>query len=275
MNRLKDSNRAHILSLLIEGVGILSTARIARVGKQTVIKLRREMAAWARDFHDDHVREVRPKQVQCDESWTIIRGREPNRTLDWDDAAGNTWVWTAIDRDSKLLISWLPGKRTILDADTFLRDLETRCLGSFDIVTDGCFSYPRAIGEVFKHRNVRHVVVNPHRPTSATTNHVERHNLTMRRSISGMRRDAALQAKTYAGLCDALSLYMVHYNFCRRHKSLRMTPAMAAGLTPTRLTIHDLLVYERESFSARAERVESNVTHTEEMEAEELVVKSA
>lgn len=256
MNRHSDKRKIELMHLLLEGVGIRSAQRLTKLAKGTVQLFRRQMAAMCRDLHDERVRGVRPVILECDEAWTFVRGRELNRQRDWEQSAGNTWVYTAIERDTRLLVSWLAAKRHYDHADTFVRDVADRCVGDFTIVTDGYFSYPIAIETVFWDRpGVVHEVSlsNSHRPGAMHTNTVEAHNGAMRRSISAMRRESMNWAKSIAGLDNALSIYIVHYNFCRRHTQTGKVPAVAAGLIDVPLTVADLVAMARQWSTKKAE----------------------
>ena len=268
MNRLTTAKRVQILNMLVEGMSMRSVSRVAGVSINTVSKLLVEAGEACAAYHDEDVRDVSASRVQCDEIWSFCYAKEKNvaRAKAAPKGAGDVWTWTAIEADSKLIISWEVGDRTSATAIEFMDDLRDRLANRVQLTTDGHEAYLEAVegafgGDVDYAQLIklygstegkgsekryspaectgirkRKVEGSPD-PADVSTSHVERNNLTMR---MGMRRFTRLTnafSKKLENQLHTLSLYFVHYNFCRVHKSLRMSPAMAAGVSDT---LHDM-----------------------------------
>ena len=260
MNRLPLAKRATILQLLVEGSSMRSTSRITGVSINTVAKLLVDAGRACAAFHEEHVVEVPARLVQCDEIWSFCYAKRRNvgNAVAAPDGAGDVWTWTALDPDSKLIVSWLVGSR---DADTgieFMDDLRGRLANRVQLTTDGHRAYLEAVegafggdvdyaqlvkiyGKAEEEAERRYsppvcigtrkaVVVGSPDLAEASTSLVERHNLTMRMSMRRFTRLTNAFSKKLENHCHALALYFVWYNWVRPHKSLGMTPAMAAGL---------------------------------------------
>ena len=288
MNKLDTKTRALIIRLLVEGNSIRATTRIADVSKNTVTKLLEDAGKACAAYHDLHVRGVEAKHVQADEIWAFCYAKERN-VADAKAApqdAGDIWTWTAMDRDSKLIISYTVGDRSQATAREFMFDLADRLDGRVQLTTDGHGGYLKAVTDAFA-GDVDYAMLikqygdstggkTPERrysPAECTgaikepifgkpdmaavsTSHIERQNLTMR---MGMRRFTRLTnafSKKAENHAYAVALHFMHYNFCRTHKSLRMTPAMAAGLVTRPWEVDDLvtLVEKAEADTAPKKR---------------------
>jgi IS1 family transposase len=213
------------------------------------------------DYQDRHHRNLKLANLQCDEIWSFVGSKEKNVPVETRGqyGRGDVWTWTAIDRDTKLIPCWHVGLRNALDADTFISDLADRLLGTPQITTDGLKVYISAIrqsfGEMVDYAMLVKLYGAPEPGTAARyspsriigavsericgepdmrqvcTSHVERQNLSMR---MGMRRFTRLTngfSKKVGNHEAAIAVYFMHYNYCRIHQTLRITPAMAAGLT--------------------------------------------
>ena len=263
MNKLDLATRCQILSMLCEGSSMRSISRITGVSINTVTKLLVDAGEACASYHYATVRGVKAKRVQADEIWSFCYAKEKNvasakaAVVD----AGDVWTWTAIDADSKLMISYMVGGRDAEVANMFMDDVADRLDGRVQLTTDGNRVYLDAVAGAFgndidyamlvklygaspesaKGRyspaecigiQKTRVTGNPDK-TAVSTSYVERANLTMR---MGMRRFTRLTnafSKKIDNHVYALSLYFVFYNFCRIHKTLRVTPAMQAGISDT------------------------------------------
>ncbi len=218
-------------------------------------------------YHDEHVRNVKASRVQCDEIWSFTYAKAKNvaKAKAAPEVAGDVWTWTGLDADSKMIVSWLVGGRDGSYAMEFMDDLAKRLANRVQLTTDGHRAYLEAVEGAFgddvdyaqlvklygaapesaKGRyspaecigaRKERVTGNPDRD-HVSTSYVERQNLTMRMSMRRFTRLTNGFSKKVENHCHALALYFVHYNFCRLHKSLKVTPAMAAGVSDT---LHDM-----------------------------------
>lgn len=268
MNKLPLHKRVQILSMLVEGSSMRSISRVVGCSINTVTKLLVEAGEACSAYHDEHVRNVASSKVQCDEIWSFCYAKAKNvkNAKAAPDGAGDVWTWTALDSDNKLILSWLVGGRDAGYANEFMGDVKARLANRVQLTTDGHKSYLEAVegavgadvdfaqlvklyGEapdkgperkyspsVCKGAKKKVIEGNPDK-ASISTSHVERHNLTMRMSMRRFTRLTNAFSKKVDNHCHALALYFVWYNFCRIHKTLRISPAMAAGITDT---LHDM-----------------------------------
>ena len=273
MRKLDAKSRALIIRLLVEGNSIRATARIADVSKNTVTKLLEGAGKACAAYHDENVKGVEAKHVQADEIWSFCYAKAKNvegaKAAPAD--AGDIWTWTAMDRDSKLMISYTIGDRSGSTAREFMFDLASRVANRIQLTTDGHGAYLKAVTDAFS-GDVDYAMLikhygdatgtkgherkySPAQCTGATkeaifgspimedvgTSHIERQNLTMR---MGMRRFTRLTnafSKKAENHAYAVALHFMHYNFVRTHKTLRMTPAMAAGLVESPWEVEDIV----------------------------------
>lgn len=259
MNRLSTADRVRVVSALVEGCSIRATCRMTGVAKNTVVKLLVELGAACEAFHDQHVRGVKAKRVQADEVWSFCYAKDKNlpERMRGMEGVGSVWTWTALDSDSKLIVSWYVGDRDAECAGRFMQDLSGRLAGRCQLTTDGHAVYERAVADAFGWQidyamlvklygeprqgeqryspcecigtRVVRISGRPER-RSISTSHVERSNLSMRMGMRRMTRLTNGFSKKLANLRAAVALYMLHYNYVRVHGSLRVTPAMEAGL---------------------------------------------
>ncbi len=268
MNRLSMSSRIAVVAALVEGCGINAICRMTNVSKPTVLKLLADLGQTCFAYHDQHVRGLNCKRVQCDEIWSFV-GAKMKNTRDEMAAQGwgDTWTWTALDADSKLMVSYLVGQRGPRWAKAFMEDVASRINSRVQITTDGHRAYVEAIegafgmdvdyamlikqygndavdtryspGEVIGITNV--IVTGDPDPRHISTSFVERQNLTMRMSMRRFTRLTNAFSKKLANHEAAIALHYMHYNYCRVHKTLRVTPAMEAGIAGHVWSIEELV----------------------------------
>ncbi len=242
-----------------------SISRIAGVSINTVTKLRAEAGEACADYHERTVRNVRSKHIQCDEIWSFCHAKQKNveKATAAPNIAGDVWTWTAIDRDSKMILSWEVGDRSGETAKEFIGGLCGRLANRVQLTTDGYKAYLEAVEESFgadidyamliklfggdtgssgherKYSPAECQSVQKKRIGGApkekdiSTSHVERHNLTMRVGMRRFTRLTSAFSKKIENHLHSLSLYFVHYNFVRIHSTIKVTPAMQAGLSDT------------------------------------------
>jgi IS1 family transposase len=291
MNKLPLQTRAQILTLLCEGMSMRAITRATGVSINTVTKLLIDAGKACAEFHDEAVRNVKAERVQCDEIWSFAYAKA-NHVLGAKaapDGAGDVWTWTALDADSKLIISWLVGPRVKDAAHSFMYDLSLRLGNSpVQITTDGLRAYVDAVWENFgesvdfgqlvklygpstegQHRYsppqcigaVKHPVFGNPDPKHISTSFVERQNLTMRMQMRRFTRLTNGFSKKFENHCHALAIYFVFYNWIRIHKSLRVTPAMAAGLTDKLMDWADVVrMIDNRELQTKIDRVERTST---------------
>ncbi|HTW59080.1 MAG TPA: DDE-type integrase/transposase/recombinase [Terriglobales bacterium] len=268
MNQLNTAKRTQIIAALIEGNSINATCRMLGVGKHTVLRLLKDAGCACAAYHDANVRNLRVKRAQCDEVWSFIYAKQKNVTTEqMEQGAGDCWTWTAIDADTKLIISYMLGDRGASTANDFMQDMASRIRNRIQLTTDGHRVYAEAVENAFGSEIDYAMLVkiygasnegesryspatcigcrtgvlagNPN-PKHISTSYVERQNLSMR---MGMRRFTRLTngfSKKFENHAHQVALYFFHYNFCRVHKTLRVTPAMEAGLTDHVWTLEEL-----------------------------------
>ena len=244
-----------------------SISRTVGVSINTVTKLLVDAGLACAEFHDQAVRNVTASRIQCDEIWSFCYAKQKNvpSALAAPEGAGHVWTWTALDADSKMIVSYLVGGRDSGYALEFLEDVKARLANRVQLTTDGHRAYLEAMEDAFagdvdyaqlvkiygdapRSDQTRYspstctgsrrskVSGNPD-PDHISTSYVERQNLTMRMSMRRFTRLTNAFSKKIDNHIHMLSLYFVHYNFCRIHKTLKVTPAMEAGLTDT---LHDV-----------------------------------
>jgi IS1 family transposase len=270
-NVLPLSKRVQILSMLVEGSSMRSISRVVGVSINTVTKMLVDAGETCLDLHDQLVTHVKAKRVQCDEIWSFCYAKAKNvptaKAAPAD--AGDVWTWTALDADSKLIISYLAAGRTQGAALAFMEDLERRLVDRVQLTADGHTAYPGAVETIFgnnvdfaqlvktyaalpgntpERRYSPPVCTGAHKipvtgnpdPAHVSTSYVERANLTMRMGMRRFTRLTNAHSKKYANHLYALALFFMHYNFVRQHKTLRTSPAMAAGLTDRLWSMEDI-----------------------------------
>jgi IS1 family transposase len=271
MNKLTLEKRVQIISMLVEGNSLRATSRVTGTSINTVTKLLVEVGKVAEEFHNTQVRAIESTKLQIDEIWSFVYAKQRRLPEDKEGMGGDVWTWTALDADSKLIVSWLvSGVRTARVAQDFIQDVRDR-VKTFrpQISTDGLPLYRDAIDQVFGNdvdyaQIVKRYGANPNTPFSKygvsecigtektimtgdpnpdhiSTSYVERQNLTMRMSMRRFTRATNGFSKKMENHWLAIALHFFFYNFVRVHKTLRVTPAMQAGITKKPLKIEDLI----------------------------------
>lgn len=282
MNKLPLAKRVMILSLLCEGSSMRSISRVADVSINTVTKLLEDAGEACLALHDELVRDVKVERVQCYEIWSFIHAKQKNvaGAKAAPEEAGDVWTWTALDADTKLMVSYFVGDRSGESAMILADDMRARISNErLQISTDGNNSYIGAVREAFgmdadfaivdkiyktdpAMRQGRYspppctgikkrVIEGRPDPKHVSTSYMERANLSIRMQNRRFTRLTNAFSKKFQNHVHALALYFAFYNFVRIHKTLRMTPAMAAGVVDTLWTMEDI-----------AERIEARRTPT-------------
>jgi IS1 family transposase len=279
MNKLPIAKRVQILSMLCEGSSMRSISRVADVSINTVTKLLEDAGETCLALHNDHVRGMKASRVQCDEIWSFCYAKAKNveTAKAAADGAGDVWTWTALDADTKLIVSYFVGDRSGQSAIALMDDLCGRLENRVQLTTDGHKAYLEAVegafggdvdyaqlvklyGDVPESHKGRY---SPAECTGAkkvkvegkpdmayvSTSYVERQNLTMRMSMRRFTRLTNAFSKKLDNHIHALALYFMFYNFIRIHKSLKVTPAMAAKVTDRLWSMGDIVA----AIDARAE----------------------
>lgn len=251
MNRLPIEKRAQIIGMLVEGMSLRAASRLADVSINTVTKLLVDVGSACSEYQDKTLRNLPCKRVQCDEIWSFVYARDKNADPAMKAAglAGDIWTWTALDADSKLMVSWAVGRRDIETAIEFMSDVADRLAHRVQLTTDGHKPYLNAVnaafvGEVDYARLVKvygnngefvaatkNPVVGSPNEADISTSYVERNNLTMRMHMRRFTRLTNAFSKKVENHMHAISLHFMYYNFAKIHKTLRVTPAMQAGVT--------------------------------------------
>ena len=271
MNKLPLKTRSLILNMLCEGQSMRATARLADVSFNTVAKLLIDAGKVCADLHDELVQGVPASRVQCDEVWSFTYAKQKNvaKAKAAPDEAGDTWTWTALDADTKLIVSSMVGGRDAEYANAFMDDVASRLANRVQMTTVGHKAYLEAVEGSFGadidyaqlikvYGNAPETLKGRYSPADCTgivkrtvegqpdekhisTSFVERQNLTMRMQMRRFTRLTNAFSKKFENHMHMVALYTVWYNFIRIHKTLRVTPAMEAGLSETVWDMEDLV----------------------------------
>jgi IS1 family transposase len=283
VNKLSRDKRCQIIASLVEGNSIRATCRMTDTAKGTVLKLLRDVGTVCAEYQDEALRGLSCERLQADEIWSFCHAKQKNlrdedkRTFGY----GDVWTFTAICADTKLVPTWRVGSRDVGTATDFMQDLAARLIHRAQITTDGHTMYLSAVEDAFG-ANVDYAMLQkiygadpePQKRYSpakcigiqkqtvqgnpdwkhVSTSYVERQNLTMRMSMRRFTRLTNAFSKKVENLAHAVALHFMYYNFCRIHRSLRVTPAMAAGVTERLWGIEDIV----ELLEARERASQSN-----------------
>lgn len=276
MNRLSTADRVRVIAALVEGNSLRGTARMTGVARMTVEKLLRDLGAACAAHHDATIRKVKSQRIQCDEIWSFVGAKAKNVPESKRGEWGDIWTWTAIDADSKLIVSYRVGNRTASDAYDFMQDVASRLANRVQLTTDSLKVYLNAVDYAFgididyailekhygsfvtsgsaAHRYTpakitatkRAVITGDPNPRHVSTSYVERQNLTMRMHMRRFTRLTNGFSKKIEMHAHMVALHFTYYNFCKIHQTLRVTPAMEAGLSDHVWEIDELLSLLRE-----------------------------
>jgi IS1 family transposase len=271
MNKLSTEKRSQVVAALVEGNSIRATVRMTGVSKNTIAKLLVELGAACADYLDKALVNLNCKRIQCDEIWSFCYAKEKNvpKEMRGRFGYGDVWTWTAMDADSKLIAAWTVGGRDAGTAYGFIQDLAKRLANRVQLTTDGHRAYLTAVEDNFGSNvdyamlvklygadregseiryspaeciGCREVVVSGHPdPEHISTSFIERQNLTMRMSMRRFTRLTNAFSKKIENHIASIAIHYMHYNFCRVHQTLRVTPAMEAGITDHVWTIEEIL----------------------------------
>ncbi|HZP72999.1 MAG TPA: IS1 family transposase [Gaiellaceae bacterium] len=271
MNRLTGEKRTMIVASLVEGNSINATCRMAGVSKNTVLKLLGDLGLICSIHQDRLLRNLTCERVQVDEIWSFVYAKQKNVPAEKRGEAGDVWLWTAIDADTKLVPTYRLGPRDMRTAVDFIGDLEKRLANRIQLTSDGWHLYLKAVGAAFG-GNVDYAMLqkvygaqdDPKRPERRyspavcldaipipvlgnpdpdyiSTSHVERLNLTTRMSLRRYTRLTNGFSKKLENHAAAVSLHFMHYNFVRKHQTLKTVPAVAAGVIDKPWKVSDLV----------------------------------
>lgn len=272
MNKLPAAKREQILSMLSEGSSMRSVARVVDVSLNTVARYLVVAGQACTAFHDRTVRNVKAQRVQCDEVWSLCGMKEKTaKSLGSErpEGVGDVWTWTAIDADAKLIISWLVGGRDAGYAWTFMEDVRDRLANRVQLTTDGHAAYLAVVPDVFHHEVdyatlvklygpdpaedqrryspaaclgvEKHRVIGNPKEEFVSTSYIERSNLSLRMSNRRFTRLTNAFSKKIDNHCAMIALYTVWYNTVKMHRTIRMTPALKAGVVDTLWSMSDLV----------------------------------
>ncbi len=269
MNRLPIEKRAQILTSLVEGNSMRATSRMTGASKNTIVKLLCDVGSACLDYQDKALVDLPSTRIQCDEIWSFCYAKKKNvpDELKGEFGYGDIYTWTAICADTKLVPCWTLGRRDAQTAHIFMTSLASRLSNRIQLTTDGQKAYLEAVDHAFGGeidyamlvklygeepegekryspatiKGVKHRVISGDPDKGhISTSYVERQNLTMRMQMRRFTRLTNAFSKKAENLSHAVSLHFMHYNFARIHKTLRVTPAMEAGIDSHLRTLEEI-----------------------------------
>jgi transposase-like protein len=270
MNKLSKEKQAQVIMALVEGNSIRATCRMTGVAKNTIIKLLVNVGRACNDYQDSVFKNLPCRKIQCDGIWSFCYAKEKNVPKDKKGqfGYGDVWTFTALCADTKLVPSWLIGKRDLFNAIAFMKDLAARLKNRVQLTTDGHKMYLEAVESAFgsevdfsqlikiygpsQESEIRyspaqcigtekHKINGNPENKAISTSFVERQNLTMRMNMRRFTRLTNAFSKKVENLNCGVALHFMYYNFCRIHQTLRVTPAMEAKITDHVWEIDELL----------------------------------
>jgi IS1 family transposase len=270
MNRLPIDKKVAVISALVEGCSVRSTSRLTGVAKGTILRLLASVGRACAEYQDAMIRNVAAKRVQIDEIWSFVGAKQKHVTAEnaMRGAVGDVWTFVAIEAQSKLVLSWLVGLRDAGCATDFLQDVAARLSNRIQLTTDGHRMYLSAVEDAFG-ANIDYAMLNkiyrsasdgetrysPAKcigcipqdvtgepdPKHVSTSYVERQNLTMRMHMRRFTRLTNAFSKKLENHAHSVALFYMHYNFARVHQTLRVTPAMEAGIASHVWSIQEIV----------------------------------
>ena len=271
MNRLTTDKRVAVISALVEGCSVRSTSRLTGVAKGTILRLLADVGRACAAYQDAAIRNVSARRVQIDEIWSFVGCKQKNITAKIaakNPRAGDVWTFVAIEAQSKFVLSWLVDRRDAGCATEFLQDVAGRLSNRIQLTTDGHKMYLSAVEDAFggdidyamfqklygadpasEKRyspaqcigSFSETIVGTPDPKHVSTSYIERQNLTVRMNIHRFTRLTNAFSKKIENHAHSVALFYMHYNFCRIHQTLRVTPAMEAGLALHVWSIQDIV----------------------------------
>ncbi len=270
MNQLDPIKRSRVIASLVEGASCRAVSRMTGVSRNTIASLLVEIGAACAEYQNRALRNLKCQRVQCDEIWSFVAAKDRNVPAEKQGqfGFGSVWTWTALDADTKLIVSWMVGARDGQSAYEFMKDLAGRLANRVQLTTDGHAAYLTAVestfgagidyamlvkiygesGESEKRYSPaecigceRKEISGKPDPKHISTSYVERQNLTMRMHMRRFTRLTNAFSKKLENHIAAISLHFLYYNFVRIHQTLRVTPAMAAGVTDRVWEIADVV----------------------------------
>ena len=269
MNCLDNQTRARVISCLTEGCSVRATVRMTGVSKPTILKLLADLGTACAAYHDRYVRNLKVRRLQCDEIWEFVGAKAKNVSAEKKQQGwGDIWTWIGVDADTKLIVSYLVGGRDAGWAYDFMEDCASRISSRVQITTDGHRAYLEAVEGAFgmdvdyaQLQKIYGASLEPERrysparcigsdmkvvsgnpdPKHVSTSYVERQNLTMRMHMRRFARLTNAFSKKAENHVHSVALHYMFYNFCRVHQTLRVTPAMEAGLADHVWSIEELV----------------------------------
>lgn len=259
MNTLNEADRVKVIKALVEGTSLRAVSRMTEIARNTITKLLGDLGEACMAYHDAHVRNVRVRRLQCDEIWAYLGAKARNVTPEKKEIGwGDVWTWVALDTDTKLVVSYLVGGRGADWAHDFMDDCASRVRGHLQLTTDGHKPYLEAVENALgggvdyatlqkiygasEETETRYspakcigceskVVSGTPDPRHISTSYVERNNLTMRMHMRRFTRLTNGFSKKLDNHAYAVALHFMYCNFVRIHSTLRVTPAMEAGIS--------------------------------------------
>ncbi len=281
MNRLSTAKQVAVISALVEGCSVRSTSRLTGVAKGTILRLLARVGRACAEYQSAAIRNVPAHRVQIDEIWSFVGCKQKNVTpkIAAKGQAGDVWTFVAIEAQTKLVLSWLVGSRDAGCATEFLQDVAGRLSTRIQLTTDGHKMYLSAVEDAFgaaidytmliklygsdptpEKRYSPAVcigcksetVIGSPDPAHVSTSYIERQNFTMRMNIRRFTRLTNAFSKKIENHVHSVALFYLHYNFVRVHQTLRVTPAMEAGLSDHVWSIHETVALTNQTAESKA-----------------------